>query len=100
MASNLAQSCFDPDSDYIHLTNHAKIRMAGRAIGKDDIDLVLTYGRASYARGAVIYAIGKKEIAENGSFLKNCDGLHVVCSTRDGAVITTYRNRSLRGLRH
>jgi predicted aconitase with swiveling domain len=101
MASKNAQSSsFESHTDYFHLTTHAKTRMAGRAISRDDINMVMTYGRISHVRGAVIYAIGHKEVAQEGILLRNCQGIHVVCSLEDGSVITTYRNSSLRGLRH
>lgn len=82
------------------LTEHARHRMSGRFINGWQIDQVIAYGRASHTRKAVIYAIGKKEVKEYGRFLEPCEGIHVLCSPQDGAVITTYRNRNLSGMKH
>lgn len=83
----------------VSLTNHACRRMSGRGIRPEDIDLVLSFGRITHTRGAVIHAIGRREVVEHGRFLEHCAGLHVLCSPHDGAVITTYRNHDLKGLR-
>ena len=82
------------------ITNHARKRMSGRSISESEISLVLDYGRTSHTRKAVIYAVGRLEIKEYGRFLEPCEGLHVLCSPRDGAIITTYRNRDLSGMKH
>ncbi len=82
------------------LTNHARSRMTGRGIRSEDIDLVISFGRITHTRGAVIHAIGQKEIREHGRFLERCAGVHVLCSPQDGAVITTYRNHDLKGAKH
>lgn len=81
------------------LTTHALMRMRLRAIGERAVELVLDFGRIVYTRGAVIYAIGRKEVAlarRRGVDLASLDGLQVVCA--EGAVLTTYRNRDFRGL--
>ena len=60
------------------------------------------YGRRAHVRGSVVYAIGRKEIAEarrEGVDLSAEDGVQIVCSPRDEVVITAYRNRDFRGLR-
>lgn len=82
------------------ITNHARQRMSNRSINEWHIDQVMRYGRESHTRKAVIYAIGKKEVKEYGRFLEPCEGIHVLCSPLDGAIITTYRNRDLTGLKH
>lgn len=82
------------------ISNHARQRMSERSIKEWQIDQVVSYGRESYNRKAVIYAVGRKEIREHGKFLEPCEGIHVVCSPQDGTIITTYRNHDLRGLRH
>ena len=74
--------------------------MSGRSINEWQIDQVLMYGRASHARNAVIYAVGRKEVKTYGKALESCEGIHVLCSPHDGAIITTYRNRDLSGLKH
>ncbi len=82
------------------ITTHARKRMSGRSINESEIDLVLNYGRSSHTRKAVIYAIGRREIKEFGRFLEPCEGIHVLCSPHDGAIITTYRNRNLSEMKH
>jgi len=82
------------------ITKHASSRMSARSINEWHIDQVKHFGRESHTRKAIIYAIGKKEIKENGRFLEPCEGIHVLCSLRDGSIITTYRNNNLKSLRH
>lgn len=82
------------------LTKHASDRMSERSIKEWQIEQVLSYGRKSHNRKAVIYAVGRKEVQANGRFLEPCTGIHVLCSPEDGTVITTYRNHDLKGLRH
>jgi hypothetical protein len=81
-------------------TNHASSRMSARSINEWQIDQVMRFGRESHTRKAIIYAIGRKEVQANGRFLEACEGIHVLCSPADGAIITTYRNHDLKGLRH
>ena len=53
-------------------------------------------------RGALVFAIGRNEIAllaKLGHDLQHLDGVHVVTSHDDGAVLTVYRNRDLSNLR-
>ena len=83
----------------IQLTKHASSRMNERSINEWQVEQVLAYGRRSYNRKAVIYAVGRKEVKANGRFLEPCQGIQVLCSPQDGVVITTYRNHDLRGLR-
>ena len=85
----------------IAITSHAKKRMQNRGINGSAIEAVLDFGRVLYTRGATLYVIGRREIdkeARHGNDLKEFDGIHVVCA-KDGAVITTYRNKSFRGAR-
>jgi len=82
------------------ISKHASSRMSARSIKEWQIEQVLRFGRESHNRKAVTYVIGKKEIKENGRFLEPCEGIHVLCSLRDGSVITTYRNHNLKSLRH
>lgn len=83
----------------IHLTRHASSRMAERSIREWQVEQVLTYGRLTHNRKAIIYAVGRKEVKENGRFLEACEGIQVICSPTDGTVITTYRNHDLSGMR-
>lgn len=82
------------------ITTHALERMSSRSINEDHIDQVMRFGRESHTRRAVIYTIGRKEVKANGRFLEPCEGIHVVCSPDDGAIITTYRNHDMKRLRH
>lgn len=82
------------------ITYHTHQRMSARSINESDIDLVLNYGRASHTRKVVIYAVGRREVKEFGKFLEPCEGIHVLCSPRDGAIITIYRNHDLSGMKH
>jgi len=84
------------------LTGHAETQMARRRIDWGRIQAVINYGRAVHVRGALIHAVGRREIKEKslvGIDLSDCDGVHVVCSPDDAAVITVYRNRDFRSLR-
>ena len=83
------------------LTDHASRRMQHRGIGPDAVDAVLAYGRRVFTRGILVYAIGRKEVAECRELnidLKGYEGVQVVCAT-NRASITVYRNRDFRGLR-
>ena len=83
----------------INLTKHAINRMDKRSIDKWQVDQVLAYGRICYNRKAIIYAVGRKEVKEHGRFLEPCEGVHVICSSANEIVMTTYRNHDLRSLR-
>ena len=99
MKTNVANK--DIDFEDYALTQHAQQRMDVRGFSSADVNQVLAYGRRVHTRGAIIYAVGRKEISLCESFgidLSNLDGLQVVCST-DGAVVTVYRNKDFRGLR-
>lgn len=87
------------DDSKFGITDHARLRMRYRSITDWQIAQVIRYGRIAYTRQAVVYAVGNKEVKENGRFLEQCEGIHVLCSLLDGVVITTYRNRNLKGLR-
>lgn len=79
----------------VNLTDHAVQRMSQRGIAKNDVELVMDYGKEIFAKGAVYYVIGKKEIKKYGKQeprLKKLEGMRVITSTDDTKVITTYRN--------
>jgi len=84
------------------LTQHATVRMAHRSISSEVIESVIEYGRVVYTRGAMIHAIGRKELEryrqDEDIDLSDCEGVQVVCST-EGTVLTVYRNHSFRRLR-
>jgi hypothetical protein len=99
MKTNVAYE--DIDFEDCALTQHAQQRMNVRGFSSADVNQVLAYGRKVHARGAIIYAVGRKEIAICADYdidLSNLDGLQVVCSN-DGLVMTVYRNKDFRGLR-
>jgi len=87
-------------SSEVILTDHARTRMSTRGIREWQIEQVLLYGRQSHIRSSTIYTVGRKEIKEYGKFLESCEGIHVLCSPQNQAVITTYRNHDMRGLKH
>ena len=83
------------------LTTHARLRMDGRRIPEAAVAAVLEHGRAVWARGALIHAVGRREVARaarHGVDLRPCEGVQVVCSP-DGGVVTVYRNHDFRPLR-
>lgn len=85
-----------------YLTKHAWERSNSRGLTRDAIDATLQYGRVVHVRGAAVHVIGKKEVrrfAEIGVDLEKYEGVQVVCSPDDEAVLTAYRNHDLRGLR-
>lgn len=86
---------------YASISNHAEFRMNQRGICQESIELVLEFGRQIYARRAIFYVIGRKEIAKHADIepkLKLLEGLQVV-SASDGTVLTAYKNKNLRGIR-
>lgn len=94
-------AAYETDSSTAQISCHARSRMSGRRISEGDLDAVITYGRRIHGRGAQIYVVGRKEIEacrKEGLDVRSLEGIHVVCS-REGVVITTYRNRGLDGVR-
>ena len=83
------------------LTKHAWQRMTSRGLSEKAIEAALDHGRVVHARGAAIYAVGRKEVArcqQDGINLSDFEGVQVVCKP-DGMILTVYRNRDFRGLR-
>jgi hypothetical protein len=83
------------------LTDHATERLDARRISREAIFAVLDFGREVHTRGAVIHVIGRKEVKQyrrKGVDLSDFEGIHAVCS-KDGAIMTVYRNHNLRSLR-
>lgn len=84
------------------LTRHAWKQMSARGISDEAVMAAFQHGRRVYVRGAMIHAIGRKEIEfaeKEGHDLRPFHGVQVVCNAHDGTVITVYRNRDFRGLR-
>lgn len=83
-------------------TDHALVQIGRRGIRRSEVAGVVTHGRHVHTRGAEIFVVGRKEIQScqrRGVYVDELHGLHVVCASDTGAVITAYRNSSLRGLR-
>ena len=83
------------------ITKHAWLRMNARGIPIDAVQMALIFGRVIHERGAQRYSIGKKEVKEFGEAdinLADYEGVHVICS-KNGEVMTTYRNRDFKSLR-
>ena len=84
------------------MTDHAWRRMTARGLSERAVDAVLTYGRTVHARGAEIYALGRREVERYSSQsldLRPFEGVQVVCVPDDGVVMTVYRNHDLSSLR-
>jgi hypothetical protein len=84
------------------ITRHAWARMCSRSVNERTIGAVLAYGRVVRVRGAEIHVIGKKEVKRLGRAgvdVKECEGIHVVCTADGSAILTVYRNRDFRGLK-
>lgn len=98
--SGAARSNSDIHTGYA-LSHHAWQRMSRRGLSPDAIGRVIDFGRVAYVRGAMIYAVGRKEVerfSRDGIRLSDVEGLQVVC-TEDGVIMTAYRNHDFRGLR-
>ncbi len=83
------------------LTRHARMRMNQRGLTHRAVQAVLDHGEISYSRKAIIYSIGRKEVTSGKRFgvdLSDYEGIQVTCS-RDGQILTVYRNRDFRRLR-
>ncbi len=85
------------------LSRHAESRMGHRGIPSEAVEMVMNYGRIVYTRGAIIYAIGRNEVAEalakDHIHLEEFEGVQVVCATDDDRILTVYRNHDFRKLR-
>lgn len=84
------------------LTVHAEQRISQRRIPQAAVEVVLTYGRKSFTRGAQLRAIGRREVErfeQKGIDLRPYEGLQVILDPSGSQVITAYRNHDFRGLR-
>lgn len=96
-AARISEYSFEP-----HFTNHAESRLSSRGVNREDIAIVMTYGRSYYVRGAVVYALGHQEekvCRKDGIKVDRVMGLQVVCAPDDDTVITVYRNHDFSTLR-
>lgn len=83
------------------MTAHARTQSFARRLPESSVLTALEYGRELHTRGAVLFVIGRKEVAKarrEGMDISKCEGVHLVCSS-DDHILTVYRNRNLRGLR-
>ena len=89
-------------SEPIRLTAHAEERMRRRRLPAAAVEAVEDWGRVIYNRGAILLALGRKEVEavrrSEGLDLSRYEGITLVTSSV-GEVFTVYRNRNLRGLR-
>lgn len=85
-----------------NMTLHASLRMGSRRISLSDVAVVMSYGRSFHVRGAVIYAMGRREMAScrnDGVTNDGIKGLQVICAPGNDEVITVYRNNDFHSLR-
>ena len=81
------------------LTDHAWCRMTARGIPALAVNSALEYGRPVHLRGALVYALGRNEVARaasQGVELRDWEGVQVVCAPDQPVVLTVYRNRDFR----
>jgi hypothetical protein len=84
------------------VTRHASLRMGSRGISLSDVAIAMSYGRSFHVRGAIVYAMGRKEVAScrgDGIQIDGVNGLQVICAPESNEVITAYRNNDFRPLR-
>ena len=83
------------------VTQHAEERMQMRRVSIQAVQLALDYGRTFYTRNAEFVVLGRKEVQRYRAEvdLRSLNGLHVLCS-REGAVLTVYRNKGFRTKRY
>jgi len=101
MNMNIATSVLAA-SELPAITQHAWARMCSRRLNGQTIDTVLNYGRVIHVRGAAIHVIGRKEVEKLARFgvdVGDCEGVQVVCTPDDSAILTVYRNNDFRALK-
>ncbi len=65
------------------LTEHSWKRMADRLTGFDSVNAALHFGRRIHLRGALVYAIGHREVRNargQGKDIARHEGVQVVCA--------------------
>ena len=81
-------------------TDHAMRRRYGRSISDDAINATLDFGRRYWNHGSMVYRLDRRSVAkakEQGHNIREHEGIHVVLS-RDGIILTAYRNRNCKRL--
>lgn len=92
----------DNSTGSLQLTGHASERMTSRRISSEDVAAVMSYGRCYYVRGAIVYALGERDVRQcrvDGYNADRIKGLQVVCSPDNNSVITAYRNNDFSRLK-
>ena len=84
-------------------THHARRRMTSRRISTEAVDAALEFGRTFHVRGALIRALGRRDVAKamdvHGRDLREFEGVQGVCSSDGETIITVYKNSDFRRLR-
>lgn len=83
------------------LTEHGRSRLSARRLSVTGLEGVFEFGREVHTRGAIIHVVGRNEVEyanRCAADISDLEGWHVVCS-REGTLITAYRNHDLRGLK-
>ena len=78
------------------LTAHAARRTARRNIAPEALEYVLTYGRRIQRTGVTFYFLGRRDVPaadRKASWATRLEGT-VVLLSKDGALITVYRQRN------
>lgn len=85
----------------LRLTQHASVRLHSRRFSRDRVEMALGFGREIHVKGITFFVVGRKEVLaarEAGFDISKAEGMHVLCS-REGAIVTMYRNHDLKDTR-
>jgi len=80
-----------------NLTRHAILRMSLRGVSQDAIELAIDVCKPIYSKGAEFYFIGKKIVKRYIDIvptIEKYEGLVVVINSRNGRVLTVYKNKN------
>ena len=86
--------------DQFFFTQHAIVRMNARRISRAAVAAAIKFGRVMYARGAMYFVIGRREVRRFGRTdvdIRRHEGIQVVCV--DHNIVTVFRNQDFSGLR-
>ena len=83
-------------------SDHARRRGQTRNISLEAMQVALDYGRTIHHRGACYYVIGRQEVdrlrEDEGLDISKFNGVHVVCNSINGNIITVFRDCALKYL--
>lgn len=99
-SENYSNTSINPGLDNC-ISTHARKRMHARNLGLTAVKAAMDFGRVVYTRGAIVYAIGRKEVIRcrrQNIDLRPFEGVQVICAP-DGTIITTYRNHCFKKVR-